>query len=68
MAKFATDSRVVDVPASELNPSKKKASKNAPDFNLGRELHRLTGVDLLAVPGINTVTAMQLMYPPNNPT
>ena len=61
MAKFATDSRVVDVPASELNPRKKKASKNSPDFNLGRELHRLTGVDLLAVPGINTVTAMQLM-------
>jgi transposase len=27
MAKFATDSRVVDVPTSELNPSKKKQLK-----------------------------------------
>jgi transposase len=28
---------------------------------LGGELHRLTGVDLLAVPGVNTITAMQLL-------
>lgn len=61
MAKFATDARVVDVPANELNPSKKKVGKNAPAFNLGSELHRLTGVDLLAVPGINTLSAMQLL-------
>lgn len=61
MAKFATDTKVIDVPESELNPGQKKVAKNSPDFNLGRELHRLTGVDLLAVPGINTVTAMQLI-------
>jgi transposase len=61
MAKFATDPRVIDIPASELSPSKKKAAKNAPVFNLGSELYRLSGVDLLAVPGINTVTAMQLI-------
>lgn len=61
MAKFGTDFRVVDVPTNELNPSKKKVAKNSPAFNLGSELHRLTGVDLLAVPGINTVTAMQLI-------
>ena len=35
MAKFATDSRVVDVSANELSPSKKKSSKNSPDFNSG---------------------------------
>ena len=28
---------------------------------MGSELHRLTGVDLLAVPGVSTVTAMQLI-------
>ncbi len=61
MAEFSTDTRVSDMPVSALNPSKKKVAKNSPNFNLGRELHRLTGVDLLAVPGINTVTAMQLM-------
>ena len=61
MAKFATGPRVVNVPVAELNSSKKKAGKNSPAFNLGNELHRLTGVDLLAVPGINTVSAMQLI-------
>ena len=61
MAKFSTDARVLNVPANELSPGKKKASKNSPVFNLGKELHRLTGVDLLTVPSINTVTAMQLM-------
>lgn len=61
MAKFATDSRVIDVPASDLNPNKKPANKSSPNFNLGRELHRLTGVDLLAVPGVNTVTALQIL-------
>ena len=61
MAKFETDARVVDVPTNELNPNKKQATKNSPNFNLGGELHRLTGVDLLAVPGVNTVTALQLI-------
>jgi transposase len=28
---------------------------------LGKELHRLTGVDLLAIPGVSTVTALQLL-------
>lgn len=44
-----------------MNPNKKKVSKNSPDFNLGKELHRLAGVDLLAVPGINNVSALQLL-------
>ena len=61
MAKFATDSKVIDTPIKQLNPSKKKVSKNSPAFNLGRELHRLTGVDLLAVPGINHISALQLI-------
>ena len=61
MAKFATDSKVIDTPIAQLNPSKKKVSKNSPAFNLGSELHRLTGVDLLAVPGINHISALQLI-------
>ncbi|HDV6650447.1 TPA: IS110 family transposase, partial [Legionella pneumophila] len=36
-------------------------SKNAPAFNLRKELYRLTGVDLLAVPGINNISALQLL-------
>jgi len=61
MAVFATSVNVVGVPKEKLNPHKKKVNKGAPAFNLGSELHRLTGVDLLAVPGVNTLTALQLI-------
>lgn len=61
MAEFTTHSAVIDVPTEQLNPNKKKVNKGSPGFNLGAELHRLTGVDLLAIPGINNVTAMQLI-------
>ena len=61
MAKISTNSNVCDTPVEQLNPSKKKASKNSPSFNLGAELHRLTRVDLLAVPGINHVLALQII-------
>jgi hypothetical protein len=45
----------------KLNPNKKQQGKGAPNFNLGKEMHRLTGVDLLAIPGINSLTALQLI-------
>jgi transposase len=61
MAEFITHSAVNNVPKEELNPNKKKINKGSPGFNLGAELHRLTGVDLLAIPGVNNVTAMQLI-------
>jgi transposase len=61
MAEFSTHASVIDTPAEQLNPNKKKVSKNSPAFALGNELHRLTGVDLLAVPGINQISAMQLI-------
>lgn len=61
LAEFATHAIVANRPVDQLNPNKKKIAKGAPKFDLGRELHRLTGVDLLAVPGINTVTALQLI-------
>lgn len=61
MAEFTTHSGVTDVPIEQLNPNKKKINKGSPGFNLGAELHRLTGVDLLAIPGVNNVTAMQLI-------
>jgi transposase len=61
MAQVATHCAVINVPKDELNPNKKKVNKGSPAFNLGAELHRLTGVDLLAIPGVNNVTAMQLI-------
>jgi transposase len=61
MAKFLTDSKVATLPVEELNPNKKAAGKNSPTFALGKELHRLTGVDLLAIPGINNVSALKII-------
>jgi transposase len=61
MAKFVTDPRAINITESELNPNKKQTNKNSPNFNLGKELHRLAGVDLLAIPGVNTVTALQIL-------
>lgn len=61
MGQFSTNANIVGISAEKLNPHKKKANKGTPTFNLGRELHRLTGVDLLAVPGVNTLTALQLI-------
>lgn len=61
MAEFSTNMNAINIPVEELNPHKKKVNKGAPAFNLGSELHRLTGVDLLAVPGVNTITALQLI-------
>jgi len=61
MAKFVTDPRAIDITENALNPNKKQTNKNSPNFNLGKELHRLAGVDLLAIPGVNTVTALQIL-------
>jgi len=61
MTKFVTDPRAINITESELNPNKKQTNKNSPNFNLGKELYRLAGVDLLAIPGVNTVTALQIL-------
>lgn len=59
--QFSTNEKVINIPEEQLNPSKKNPAKNAPNFNLGTELHRITGVDLLSVPGINHISALQLI-------
>lgn len=41
--------------------SRKPISKNAPAFDVGKQLYRLTGVNLLEVPGINSLTALYLI-------
>ena len=46
LANFSTNILVASVPVEQLNPNKKRISKNSPDFSLGKELHRLSGVDL----------------------
>ena len=61
LAGFVPDMSIKELSVGEYVINKKKASKNAPAFNLGSELYRLTGVDLLAVPGINHISALQLL-------
>lgn len=61
MSTFLTDPQVLEIDIKDLHPNKKKASKGAPNFACGEELHRITGVDLLAIPGINHVSALQLI-------
>lgn len=39
----------------------KQKSKNAPAFDLDSQLRRLTGVNLMDVPGMNSLTALYLI-------
>jgi len=58
---FASHAKASDISEENLNPNKKRKSKGTPDFDLAKELHRFVGVDLLAVPGINALSALQLI-------
>jgi len=57
--------RLESKPASEpLGPSRaqhKKPARNEPIFDLRSELHRLLGVDLTTIPGIQATTAQTLL-------
>lgn len=46
---------------TEYSPSSKRRAKNVPVFDLEKELQRLTGVNLLDVPGIHSLTALSLI-------
>lgn len=52
-----------DDPDQPLGPDTKTNthSKNAPDFDVRRELFQLVGVDLTAVPGLHTSSVQQLL-------
>jgi len=47
--------------AAGPKPTRQKRRKNQFHFDIGSELHRLFGVDLTAVPGINALTAHTLL-------
>lgn len=61
LADFSTNTLAKDFSVEKRHTNKKKPSKNSPAFNLGAEIYRLTGVELLAVPGINNISALQLL-------
>ena len=57
---------VASTSALEAGPLPQKArakrkSKNAPSFDLGAELRRITGVDFLSIDGINVMTAQVIL-------
>jgi transposase len=59
LSEFATSE--AGAPSEIPDKAVKATSKNAPGFALGAELQRLTGVDLLEVPGINSLSALSLI-------
>ncbi len=62
LSEFSTHTACTDpqkVP--QRTSKKKKKSKNTPSFDLEEQLLRLTGINLIEVPGINTLTALSLV-------
>lgn len=60
LAMFSTNPKFSE---ATQNPKKrnKQVSKNAPTFDLETQLLRLTGVNLMNVPGMNSLTALYLI-------
>jgi transposase len=60
LARFADTTRP---PSSPVEPKKKKnkSAKNAPEFALGKELLRITGVDLTRIDGIDVMVAQTVL-------
>lgn len=51
-----------DVPATRSGPKRRrKAGSHAPQFDLGRELHRISGVDLTRIDGIDVGVAQTVI-------
>jgi hypothetical protein len=44
-----------------VSSKRKPVSKNAPAFDLGTQMHRLTGVDLMEIPGMNSLGVLSLI-------
>jgi transposase len=45
----------------DLPPSKKSKGKNSPNFDVRRELHRITGVDLTQIDGMNENSILKIL-------
>lgn len=55
------ESKVEATDVSAAAKKRKKQSGNVPQFDLGSELYRITGVDLTRINGINAVTAQTII-------
>lgn len=60
LAQFSA-SEIVSEPLIGTTTRRKQKSKNAPAFDLDSQLQRLTGVNLMDVPGMNSLTALYLI-------
>lgn len=60
LAEFSTSSLLAE-PSSIPLKQNKRISKNAPSFDLGTQVQRLTGVDLMEVPGMNSLSVLYLI-------
>jgi transposase len=49
------------LPPLPPNPKPGSHSKNAPDYDLRAELYRISGVDLVAIPGMNSVLVQSVI-------
>ena len=56
------DSKISDIDSNN-NPkrSKKQSSKNAPSFDLGEHLYRISGVDFTQIDGLNVLTVNSII-------
>jgi transposase len=61
LATFDARVDVENAPLSEARTSHKKPQKNQPQFDARTECYRVLGVDLTALPGIETPTALVLL-------
>lgn len=60
LSEFSTNIMFAE-PSSSTTKRNKQKSKNAPAFDLTTQLQRLTGVDLMQVPGMNSLTCLYLI-------
>lgn len=56
-----SDGTPIEKPSLSSRRSKKQESKNAPAFDLGMQMKRLTGINLIEIPGVNSLTVLSLI-------
>lgn len=65
LEQFAAEENEGELPVAEINSNAgktvKKKNKNAPQFNAGTYLRNILGVDVLAIYGLNEVSAMEVL-------
>ena len=61
--KYAAFKPVIDIDQHPLPPAQKhkRASRNAPQYDLRTYLYQLTGVDLTQIDGLDTLTVQQIL-------